>query len=294
MTEAGLEHEPIHIASFDETLISARRMGAADGVPLLLCNAVGATFAIFRRAMIDIAPERPVVTWDHRGLHGSGLPASERIDPGAHAEDAIAALEHFGFDEMVVLGWSNGCRIALELGRRYPERVRALTLVCGGYGHPLGRVLRRAELSHLLPSVVGVAKHFAGAIQGPFRAVISRPELAGLVRQSGFIGPTADIHALVEVLRGMADCDLKRLLATYEAVSGDADPELLRAIEAPVLLVGGERDAFTPLRMLEEMERTIAGARLITYERATHYLPIEYPARLSEDVRKFLATLAPL
>jgi pimeloyl-ACP methyl ester carboxylesterase len=87
----------------------------------------------------------------------------------------------------------------------------------------------------------------------------------------------------------MARCDLGRLLATFEAVVGDSAVDLLADIHAPVLLVAGERDQFTPRAMVEEMERSLPGARLEVYERATHYLPIEYPGRLSDDIRKFLS-----
>ena len=42
---------------------------------------------------------------------------------------------------------------------------------------------------------------------------------------------------------------------------------------------------------MEETAAAIPGARLEVYERATHYLPIEYPARLSDDLGSFLADL---
>ena len=204
----------------------------------------------------------------------------------------MAVVDHYGVDRFVIASWSNGARIALEIAHRYPESLAALTLVSGSYGHPLGRVLRHLEIASILPTIAGIAKHFASFIEGPFRGLASRPEMAGLIRQSGLIGVTADTNVLVDLFRGMAACDTRTLLATYEAVAGDPAPELLSEVHAPTLIVAGERDPFTPRRVSEEMVRAIPGARLEVYQRATHYVPIEYPAKLSDELRAFWADLS--
>ena len=280
--------DPQTIASFDQTSIATSKSGDGPGVPLLAIPAIGATMLAWARALVDVGRERPVISWDLRGLHGSGPPMSDRLDPGAHAEDAVACLDHFGVGDFVVASWSNASRIALEIAARYPERVKALTVVSGGFGHPPGRLLRYLEPQSALPLLAGAAKHFASPLQLGLTALVSRPEIGGLVRQSGMIAATADTSALVELLRGIAACDMRTLLNIFEDVAGDDGSSLLPAIEAPTLLVVGERDPFTPRRMVERMARAIPRGRLETYDRATHYLPIEYPGRLGDDIRAFL------
>ncbi|MEA2453702.1 MAG: hypothetical protein QOG04_2412 [Actinomycetota bacterium] len=286
MMAVGLEHEPELIRSFDGTAIAVTRMGAGDGLPLLISNAVGANFAAWRRSLIDTARERPIILWDHRGLLGSGPPESDRIDPGAHAEDAMAALDHHGIDRFALAAWSNGTRIAIEIASRYPERVAALVLVSGGAGHPASGLLR-LEIASLIPVIASVAKYFAGPLASRFQKLVARPEIAGFVRQSGMVGATADTAALVDLLKGMAECDLKTLLATLESVIGDNGADLLSQIQSPTLLVVGDRDQFTTGRMVDEVERAIPRCTVLRYEGATHYLPLEYPARLSDDIRAF-------
>ncbi len=290
MTIADVEPQSELIESFDGTLISVTRIGEGDGLPLLVCNAVGANLAAWRRSLVDVARQRPIVLWDHRGLFGSGPALSERIDPGAHAEDAIAALDHYGIDRFAVAGWSNGTRVAIEIAARYPERVAALALISGGSGHPPGRLLR-LELASAIPIAASVAKYFAGPLAARLQRLVARPEISGLIRQSGMVGATADTPALVDLLRGVATCDLKTLLATVEAVVGDSGADLLSQIQAPTVLIVGDRDQFTTTRMVEEVSRAIPSCRVIHYEGATHYLPLEYPARLSDDLRAFLAEM---
>ncbi len=279
------------IRSFDGTLLATRIQGDGDPKPVLICNGVGANLAPWKKVLLDLERERRVISWDHRGLLGSGPPATDRIDVGAQAEDAMAVVDHYGVEDFVIASWSNGSRIALEIATRYPERVGALVLVCGGFGHPFGRLLRKLEIASIFPTVAGVAKHFGASLQGPLRALTSRPELTGLIRQTGFVGPTADGTLLVELLRGIAGCDLKTFFATYEEVAGDSAPELAARVEAPALLIAGEKDAFAPLSMMVEMHDRMPKAQLEVYERATHYLPIEYPARLADDIRRFLKDL---
>jgi pimeloyl-ACP methyl ester carboxylesterase len=140
-----------------------------------------------------------------------------------------------------------------------------------------------------MPLIASVAKYFSGPLATGFRALVGRPEIVGLVRQSGMVGATADTAALVELLRAMAACDLKLLLATFQEVAGDSAADLLGQIEAPTLLVVGDHDQFTPAGMIEQMSRAIPDCRAVFYEGATHYLPLEYPARLSDDLREHLA-----
>lgn len=288
MSLLGLDHEPEIVESFDGTLISVTRLGEGDGLPLLVANAVGADLAAWRKTLVDIARQRPILIWDHRGLFGSGPAMSDRIDPGAHAEDAMAALQHHGVDRFALASWSNGTRIAIEIAARYPERVEALALVSGGFGHPPGRLLR-LEVASMIPIVSSVAKYFAGPLAARFQKLVARPEITGLIRQSGMVGATADTPALVDLLRGMAECDLRTLLALFEAIVGDSGAELLSQIQAPTVLIVGDRDQFISAGMVEETARAIPNCRVVRYEGATHYLPLEYPARLSQDLRDLFA-----
>jgi hypothetical protein len=40
------------------------------------------------------------------------------------------------------------------------------------------------------------------------------------------------------------------------------------------------------------MKERIPGASLTVYDRATHYLPIEFPARLASDMTRFMSANA--
>jgi pimeloyl-ACP methyl ester carboxylesterase len=290
MTGASMPDLPFEIvASFDGTGIAVRRFGSGDQTPLLIANAVGANLAVWRHALPGLITERTCIAWDLRGLLDSGEPRSQRIDPGAHAEDAVAVLEAAGVKKAVVASWSNGSRVALEIAARHPERVAAVALVCGGYGQSPTRLLTRGEPFSLLPTAAGVAKHFASFFGAALRTVAGRREITALIRHSGLVAASADVAALADLLQGFASCDPKALLATYEAVAGAHVPELLATIQVPTLVIAGERDQFTTMSMSEETAQAIPGARLVVYEGGTHYVPLEFPARLGAELNRFFA-----
>ena len=283
-----LEHEPEMVKSFDETLIAAHRLGEGELTPLLICGSVGAGLSVWRRTLRELPDERPALMWDLRGLLESSLPQGGRVDARAHAEDALAVLDAFEVDQVHLAAWSTGGRVAIEFAAAYPERTKSLTLICAGYGHSIGH-LARLEFSALLPRVAGFARVFAAPLGGAFRRLVERPEIGGIVRQSGMTAPSADISALVDLLREMASCDSQMLLKIYGELAGDPAREQLSQIEAPTLLITAEQDTFTSAAMVEEMHEAIPDATFLQYEDATHYLPIEYPAMLAEDLRKFVA-----
>jgi pimeloyl-ACP methyl ester carboxylesterase len=288
---AGPRQEPasLTVGSFDGSALAVHSSGAGAKTPLLFVNGVGATVALWRRPLAEVAQERRWVSWDLRGLHESLPPATDRVDPGTHAADALAVMDQLGIPTFALVSWSNGSRIAFELAARHADRVEAVAIVNGGHGHSLMRLVHNLEPSSALPVLAGVAKHFPWAVSIALSQLVSRPELPGLIRQSGLLGRSVDPAPLIETLRGMAMCDPQRLLATFEAVAGSPAGELLPAIEAPVLVVAGARDRMNPVRMSEEMCALIPKSRLQVYDDATHYLPLECCERLVTDIADFLS-----
>jgi 3-oxoadipate enol-lactonase len=102
-----------------------------DGVPVLLCNGLGAPPAAWPRVVERDSGFR-VVTWAHRGLAGSERPADRgRVRVEDHADDARAVLDAHDMPSATVVGWSLGVNVAFELALEEPARVRSLLAVAG-------------------------------------------------------------------------------------------------------------------------------------------------------------------
>jgi pimeloyl-ACP methyl ester carboxylesterase len=68
-----------------------------------------------------------LVAMDHHG-HGRGPRRAERFRIDDSADDHIALLDALGIDKVIVLGYSLGGPIGLDLARRHPDRVAGLVL----------------------------------------------------------------------------------------------------------------------------------------------------------------------
>ncbi len=95
-----------------------------------------------------LAERFEVLAYDHRGL-GRSVPDDPHREPtmGEFGADAVALLDHVGWDTCLVLGVSFGGMVAQELAVQAQERIERLCLACtspggaGGSSSPLHELL---------------------------------------------------------------------------------------------------------------------------------------------------------
>jgi pimeloyl-ACP methyl ester carboxylesterase len=73
----------------------------------------------------------------------------------------------------------------------------------------------------------------------------------------------------------------------HEADTMDLRPDLNR-VEIPTLVIVGEDDFITNVKMAEDMVRHLPNGRLRVFERAGHFVHVERPAAFAAAVRTFL------
>jgi 3-oxoadipate enol-lactonase len=115
-----------------------------EGRRLLVFNGSGGTIEGSAPLIDRLARHAEVLVHDQRGLGRTGLPrTSEPPTMADYAADAIALLDHVGWDTCAVFGISFGGMVAQELAVTHPERLDRLVLVCtspggeGGSSYPL-------------------------------------------------------------------------------------------------------------------------------------------------------------
>jgi pimeloyl-ACP methyl ester carboxylesterase len=105
--------------------LSYTDLGTGD--PLLLVHGTGAYSAIWGEVSGELAGSHRVIVYDRRGFGASqGVRAQHSHK---HAQDAAALLEHLGAVPAVVVGWSGGGAIALDLAASRPDLVGSLVLI---------------------------------------------------------------------------------------------------------------------------------------------------------------------
>ena len=100
--------------------------------PVICLHGITAQHRAFNALARHLAPSRSLVGVDLRGRGDSAKPRSG-YGLKAHARDVIRVLDHLGLAGAVIAGHSMGGFVALKTALSYPERVRALVLLDGGW-----------------------------------------------------------------------------------------------------------------------------------------------------------------
>ncbi len=152
-----------------------------------------------------------VIALDNRG-HGQSEKLYDPADYSAPlmADDAKRLLDHLGLQQVDVMGYSMGARIAAFLTMTYPDRVRRAVF---------------AGLASRMITGVGGSDEIAAALEAPTLADVTDPMAKGF-----------------RLFAEQTGSDLKALAACIRSTRVKIKEEALAAISVPVLVVAGEND----------------------------------------------------
>jgi 3-oxoadipate enol-lactonase len=204
---------------------------------------------------------------------GAGLVSIPRL-----AGDAVGLLNALRIPAAHVYGLSYGGMVGQEMAIRFPHRVRGLMLGGTSPGGPLAVRPTLRELRALGWAVGRSAGRY------PLAAVLFSPEFRARDRERAR-ELTRYVQRHRAPLRGMA---LHLLASVYhDTVSR------LPLIEAPTLVLHGERDAMAPLANARLLAELIPGAELAVVPGAGHGYLLEAPEESARLVLDFLARRRP-
>ena len=276
----------------DGTRLAWYEAGRRDGPTLLFMSGLGGGFGIWRPFVERFAARCRLVGWDYRGLYRSGTPASrEAVSMEHHVGDLLALLDHARVEAPILVGWSMGVQLGLELHRHHAEIPRALIGVHGTSGRPLDTVDSRwsARVGATVLALLGRAERNLAGL-GP--QLVDAPGVARgftlLCRSFGLMTPEIDVEAFRDMARDWTRLDFAVYARTFAHVSDHDASDLLPTIETPTLIVAGGRDPLTPPRTAQQMVRFMPHAELALVDDATHFGLLERPAVITEHVARFL------
>jgi lipase len=101
--------------------------------PVLALHGITAQHRAFNTAARHLRYGDGIAALDLRGRGDSEKPPSGSYGMDEHARDVIRTLDYLGIERGVLVGHSMGAFVALHAALLYPERVRALVLLDGGW-----------------------------------------------------------------------------------------------------------------------------------------------------------------
>lgn len=280
--------------SDDGTRLAYYVAGPRDAPPMVLCGGLGGGVGIWRPLFARFARRFRVISWDYRGLYQSG-PAR---DPSAytlphHVEDLLALLRHVGAEAPVLVGWSMGVQVALELHRIRPRLPAAMVALHGTAGRPLDTAFDWEHSARFAPLVLGMLRLVGDRLTGMAPRLARSPAIVrGFVWSSqrlGVMSPEIDLGGFRDMAEDWLRLHLGIYAEIFDALGRHDASDLLEKIQTPTLIVAGGADRFTPPALAQRMADAMPDARLEIVPGATHFGLLEYPDAIVAQIEDFLA-----
>jgi 3-oxoadipate enol-lactonase len=260
-----------------------------EGPVLVLANGLGGPVAAFRHQLTHFKTRFRVLTWDYRGLYAStAARPPERVDVAAQADDLEDLMTAVGARDAVLVGWSMGVQVVLELCARSPERASHIVLISGTSGRPLESTLLPGG-SFWLPGLVARAEAYHALGSRVIARLAASRTAVDLLRRSGLVSPRLGADELLEIAREFKSIDFQVYFRTLgELAKHDSSADLAR-VTARALVVSGARDPVFPPGVAQKLVNRLKHSELYVVPNATHYAPVEYPELVNARIDRFLS-----
>ena len=258
-----------------------------NGPPLLLLSGFTAQASGWHGPFVNLLrPHVQVIRYSHRGT-GTSDRLTGDVTLRELADDAADLLSALGVDKAHVLGVSMGGMIAQELVLNHSQRVERLILgctTCRGGSQPHrngGAVPATPEVIALLTPDPALSREEQVRRSWP---AISTPE---------FIESHSDVLEERLRLSLINPTPIETAMRQMAAVRAFDSSDRLPNIDAPTLVIHGDRDALVPVANAYVLKDRIPGAELHILEGAGHLFTFEFPEESAAAVVQFL-TKAPI
>lgn len=242
--------------------------GGATGVPVVFLHGIGDSRRSFERVLPHLPRTVRAFALTQRG-HGESSRPEDGYRNEDMAADVAAFLDALHLDRAVVVGHSMGSTIAQRFGVDHPDRALGLVLTSAFYS------LADSEAAQELHAAVATIED---PVDPAFVRQFQESTLARPV-------PPGFFETVVQESLKLPARVWKALVAA--SLQGEFS-SALDQIEAPTLLIWGDRDEMVPRSDQDALVAAIPDARLLVYRGAGHAVPWEEPERLASDLASFV------
>jgi proline iminopeptidase len=202
-----------------------------------------------------------------------------------HLVDLIALLDRHQIDRCLLLGWSLGGILALELVLKYPERFSGLILIASS-ARPWSSHPQTRWKDLLFTAIAGIVNWIKPGWQWNIDLFGKRSLFRYLVHQQTTLAYRYLAAQGVPAYFRTSSAATKALSAALRA--GYNRLEDLQQIEIPCLILAGDRDRHITAASSQQTAEQLKNCQWQCYPDTAHLFPWEIPDRVLQDIEQWL------
>jgi non-heme chloroperoxidase len=248
--------------------LEVAEQGPRDGPPVVLLHGITDSRLSYEPMWHQLPDHWHTIAVSLRGHGESDRPQHYAIPE--MAGDVALLAETLQLKPMIVVGHSMGAAVAMQLAIDRPDLVRALV----GIG-AFARFSDKSDLRSYRDTEIE-------ALADPI------PDRVAREFQVSTLAAPMDEAMLETMVRESRKVPARVWRAAFDGLLADSFCDGLPTLTMPVLLIWGSADAFVPRADQDRLRSVLPSAQLQVYEGAGHALHWEQPARVADDLRRFV------
>lgn len=226
------------------------------GAPVLFVHGWGGSSSSLIRVAEKIAKTRKVIIIDLPGFGKSDRPDQD-WGVEEYAQIILKTCSAFKISKTDYFGHSFGGSLGIYLASTYPTYIEKLILCSSSYKRAIQKKIPAANLFHQIP--------VPGSIKLLIRRLIYR---LFFPRSDSLKYPSLESNFRKIISQDLSSC--------------------LPKIQAPTLILWGDKDNETPLPLAYELEKKIKNSQLVLFKDKGHALPLVEPNGVFKEIDRFL------
>ncbi|MGV0107193.1 alpha/beta fold hydrolase [Nostoc sp. DSM 114167] len=207
------------------------------------------------------------------------------FDMNDHLTDLEALLDRLQIEKCLVLGWSLGGILAMEMALRLPERVTGLILVATA-AKPRGSHPPITWQDNLYTGIAALLNYIKPSWQWNIETFGKRSLFRYLIQQHT---STSYNYIAKEAVPAYLQTSPAATRALYSAIQSGYNRLLdLEQIQCPSLVLAGEKDRHITSDSSLETARHLQNSQWQCYPNTAHLFPWEVPQQVLNDIDHWL------
>lgn len=220
---------------------------------------------------------------DLRGYGNSRHPGKFQMED--HLNDLEILLDRLAIEKCLLLGWSLGGILALELALKFPHRFRGLILVASA-AYPRSSHPRVVWQDLFYTGIAGVINYLKPGWQWNIDRFGKRSLFRYLIYQQK---PIAYQYLAKEAVLAYFQTSKAAEQALVRAISKRYNrQEDIQDINLPALVLAGSKDLHITAISSEETAKNLKYCQWKCYPQTAHLFPWEIPSQVLEDIDQWL------